>query len=422
MRRFALLAALLLVPFAPAAQAGGAPSEYPPEVRALAAEWVADVETATAPYQDRPWYPEMARFLQKAKNESAAGLVRATTFDLDTTMELLTANLLVDEAASRASDAEKKTFVLERVAQIRGEADAAWERYRDHLAELDDSDSLHAIETALYSADIALGAKATLDTYDHYAREFPKVAGFPREAVLDMLRVSQTPARALQYAEDLLGVARAQEGFPPRVDEARWGAYVDASLLPREAAETGGPGETYQEVGDAARENGEALLAITVDLAAQRMARLQQIQLTYGDAESRGRDVVTEAAINMEKRLNRTSLDDVRAYGLTGVHTADATDQARFVLDFWRDDKATLPFIVAAWAALDHQEYVAVLLADVSPQRPADPATNNLGHQNNLTRYLPPKPNTRSSTPDLPIGLALGGIAVVAVLLSRAKR
>lgn len=360
--------------------------EYPDDLEALATRWVADAENATAPYAERAWYAELQPFLQKAKAEAEAGRVRATMFDLETTYELLRGNLIADDAAALSSDAEKKALVVERTQTIHAEAEDAWEDFRARLHEYDpDVRSLHSLEIALYSADLALAAKLSLDNYDELVPELRK-ATFSREATYDMLRASLTPLNDIRFADDILGAALQREGLPPALDHERWtSVYAYAEVQPRPADDRL---KQWEEVAAPVRANNESLMAVAIALAEQRTLRHQQIQLTYGDAGSRGLDIVRDAAVNMEKRLNRTSYEDVRAHGLLGVATADAVDQARFVLDFVRQGKGAIGFITLTWSSVDHQEFVALVLADVSLVEPT--TETNLGHQNNLTRYIAP--------------------------------
>ena len=360
--------------------------DYPEDLEALTVGWVADAQNATAPYADRSWYAELQPFLQKAKNESEAGRVRATIFDLETTYELLRGNLIADEAAALNSDAEKKALVQERTQAIHAEAETAWEAYRERLHAYDPQvRSLHGLEIALYSADLALSAKLSLDNHDDLIPELRKTT-FSREATYDMLRVSLTPLTNIRFADDVLGAALAREGLPPAIDHERWtNFYARPEVQPREGEDRL---RQWEDVAGPVRANNESLMAVAIALAEQRALRHQQIQLTYGDAGSRGLDVVRDASVNMEKRLNRTTYEDVRAHGLLGVITADAVDQARFVLDFVHQGKGAIGFITVTWSNLDHQEFAALVLADVSPVEPT--GESNLGHQNNLTRYMTP--------------------------------
>lgn len=415
-RAFVLLAlALFLAPSASAASAPRIAPEFPEDLQALGPRWVADVGERIAPYADRPWFAEMDGFYQKAKREADEGRLRAAIFDLETVIELLEANILVDAAPQR-SEAERKAIVLERTQAMHREGEAAWSDFRERAKGLQDEiESLHTLEIALYASDLALTAKLNLDNYVHLVPEFRK-ANFSREATLDMLRASRTPGTALAFANDILDVAMAREGLPPRLEAARWQERYVVPELARPPEEDGRLA-AWENVAKEVRPAEEGIMAVAIGLAEQRALRQQQISLTYGDAGSRGLDVLHDAVRYMERRLNRTSYEDVRPHGVLGVFTADAVDQAQFVLDFAAAGKAQLPFVTATWATLDHQEFAALVLADVSPIAPAEPT--NLGFQNDLTRYTVKE--EEKQTPAAPALLGLGVIGLAAIALRRRR-
>ena len=415
-RALVLLALVLFVsPGATAATAKPIQPEFPDDLKALGPQWVADVGDRIAPYADRPWYAEMDGFYQKAKREADEGRLRAAMFDLETVVELLEANLLVDAAPQR-SEAERKAIVLERTQSMHRDGEAAWSDFRARAKDVQsDIASLHALEMTLYAADIALTAKLNLNNYVHLVPEFRK-ANFSREATLDMLRASRTPSTALDFANDILDVAMAREGLPPRLEAVRWQERYVVPELSRTSDDSGRL-SAWEDVAKEVRPAGEGVMAVAIGLAEQRALRQQQISLTYGDAGSRGLDVLHDAVRFMERRLNRTSYEDVRPHGLLGVFTADAVDQARFVLEFAAAGKAQLPFVTATWATLDHQEFAALVLADVSPVEPEK--ETNLGFQNDLTRYTVKE---EKQTPGAPVLLAAAVAALAALGLRRRRR
>lgn len=417
-----LLVALVLAGCAAPAEAptpkyptypNGQDPSYPEAYRNASARWLGEAEANLSPHAGRPWHAENAAFLEKARGEVAAGLVRSSMFDLATTEELLRANLLMDEAEPLGSDAERKSFVLERTSEWAREANASWEAFRADLHRLDgEVRSLHAIEAALYAADVAIGAKLALDTHDEIARELPKTPDFVREAVLDVVRASWTPQVDLHYAQDLLAIARGYEGLPPEANRTRFDEQLRVVLAP--VQDETGRLAAWESFAPSVRENDEGLLAMAIYTAERRAERLQSISLTFGDARTRGLDVVNDANKFMGVRLNRTSLDDVRAHGLQGVFTASAVDHARFVKDLAAQNKTDLGILMNAWANLDHQEIVAVVLAQISPVDPG--RETSLGKQIDPVNYLTPTVPTRRGAPGFEaaaVALALGGAVLV---------
>lgn len=396
------------------------PVDFPEDVEALARGWVADVEARVAPHADKPWFAEMDGFLQKAKREAEEGRVRAAMFDLETTDELLRANLLLDETAGR-NDADRKALVIERTQAWRAEGDAAWEEFRARLKSIEgDIGSLHTLELALYAADLAIGAKLNLDNHKALVPEYRKV-NFSREATLDLVRASATPVLDLAFADDVLDAALEREGLPPALNATRWNNRYAIPETRREPDETGQV-RLWEAFAPEVRANDERTMSVAIGLAEQRELRRQQIALTYGDAASRGQDSVNDAAKFMERRMNRSSYDDLRPHGLLGIFTADAVDQARFVLSFHEQGKAQMGFLTSTWANLDYQEFVAVTLADVSPVRPDTPT--NLGYQNDLARYMQnttAENDKKSNTPGAGATLVLAGVAAALAIASRRR-
>lgn len=397
-RVVALLAALLLgVPHAKAATPA---VEFPDAVKALAPTWLQRSEALAANSTQKEWYPEAAKFLQSAKDAQAQGRVRSVLFDLETFEELVVTGQLLDEAQRLPSDAERKSFILQRTAAWHADAKAAWRAYRDHLHEVEgDVHSVRGMELALYSADQALSARLLTDERENVAREFPKQPGVERGFVLALVRSSHTALLDLQWAEDVLGAVAVHEGLPPRLNETAWQQMAGAALAPPE----GDPPAHLKQLEDVAaeaRERNESVLAIAVNLAEQRAARATSIYVIYGDATSRGKDVTADAARAMGRQLENTSMQPARDVGLLGVFTADAIDRAIKTRDYADQGLVDLGIVIAAWAGLDHEKMVTTTLGAASPVRPAEPKEN-----------------------ETPVGLVLplAALAVGALLLSRRR-
>lgn len=416
-----LVLALLLAPGLASAEPGIQP-EFPDDLAALAREWVTEAESALAPHADAAWHAEAEGFLAKARANADAGRVRSTIFDVETTYEIIRAETFLASIAHLASEAEKKSSAISQSQSWHDESVATWDAYTARLHEFDaEVQSLHGLEIALYSADIAATARVALNSHDELVPEFRKAA-FSRGTVMDLFRASRTPGIEIGFASDILDVAVSREGLRPELDVARWRDVYVAGELAR-PTDTSGRISQWEEIAEPARQGGEEILSVAVGLAEQRLLRMQSISLTYGDAQSRGKDVVNDAARGMLGRVNRTSYDDVRAYGLLGVATADAIDQARFILGFVERGEAQLAFITAAWSTLDWQETSALVLADVSPVEPEE--STNLGEQNNLTRYPEFMPKTeqqqQTRTPAPPLVALVAALAVAAVIVARRR-
>lgn len=372
MRVALVLAALtLLVPGATAAPT----PEFPQEVRDLLATWVVEAEALGANDTDRAWYGEAKTFLDEAKQMQAAGRVRAAMYDLETFTELVLAGQIQDEAASLGSDAERKSFAISRATAWHVESKAAWEAYRARLnATEDEIHALHALELTLYSADNALGAALSSREHEFIAREFPKQPGFSRDYLLALVRADHSTLLNFQWANDMLDAAARLEGLPPRINDTAWAQQTGYALQDPGYTTVPAHLEELEKLATPVRANNESVMAFTIALAEQRAARATNIVVIFGDAQSRGMDVVSDAARGMRGQLNNTTMAAPRAHGLTGVFTADAMDRAIFTQSFVERQLADLNIIIAAWSALEHQTYVTLALTPVSPVQPPPPA------------------------------------------------
>lgn len=368
MRLVALaLVALLLAP------AGVAKSEpaYPSELRALVPAWLAEARALGEPSRGAAWWPEAQVWLDNATAAEGAGRFRIAIFQLETYHEVLLTKRLVDEAAPLGSDAERKSFVLQRITDAREDADAAWLAYRAKLHGLDAQlRSLQSIEKALYSADIATSGFLLLADHEPLARDFPRAQGFPEGYVLALVRATHTARLDVEYASDMLDAAVEGEGLPPRVLDGPWANLTASALVPYEG-DVPPYLKAYEEAIGPARANGESVLALAIALAEQRAIRQNGMNTIFGDASSRGKDVVNDAARGMRKQLNNTTVDLPVSYGLSGVFTVDAIDRARYTDEFVARGEAQLGTVTTAWASLEHAGYVLDALAAVSPVEPS---------------------------------------------------
>lgn len=398
--RIVLALALASILLAPSAQAAPTP-DYPDDLRALLGQWLQEGEAfATSADREQDWWAEANTFLERAREANADGRVREGMFHLETFHELVIANRLVDEAMLLTNDGERKTFVLQRVSGVHEDAQDAWEAYRAKLHGYDgELHSLLTIEKALYSADIAITAMLTGSDHELIAGEFPKQQGFPEAYVHALVRGTSTVLLDLAWAQDVLDAATKEEGLPPRILDERWANLTKLSL------EYGTDGEevpsylqALDELGRPARENGEATLAVAFVLAEQRSTRANSMQTIFGDASTRGKDVVNDAARGMTKQFNNTTLEAPRSVGLTGVFTSDAVDRVLLTQEYVASEQADLGVVISAWASLDHAAYASNALASLSP-------------------IVPPSPK---DAPGLGIG-ALLLVGLVAALLARRR-
>lgn len=362
--------ALLLVP-----QAQAAPTipEYPPEFLALAKKWIAEAESFGENDTTKPWYPEAAKFLALSKDMIADGRVRATMYELETYYELVLTGRVIDDAQALASDAERKTFALQRVGVWREESIAAWADYREKLVQISgDVHSLQAMEIVLYSADNALSGRLTIEDHQLLARDFPKQPTFSRDYLLALVRADHTSLLNIQWASEMLDVAGIREGVPPRLEEANWSVQVNTTLADPGYTNVPAHLETIEKIAVDVRANGEGVMAMALYLAGQRVSRATNIVVIFGDAQSRGMDVVTDASRGMLKQLNNTTSDAAKSYGLLGLFPADAVDRGVFTQSFVATGQADLSTIISAWAGLDYQGYATAVLAAASPIVPQD--------------------------------------------------
>lgn len=378
MRAIALVALAALV--LPAVAAQDAPArryDYPQPLVDLLPSWIQDAEALARGSEGAPWWPETEGFLAKAKDAHRDGRFRVAVFHLETFHELLLAHRLMDEAnASFASEAQKKTFILGRTQAWHADAEDAWLDYRARLHALDgELRSLRSVERALYSADVALQAIQLADDHELLARDFQQGGAVSRGYALALVRASHTPLLVVGYAGDMLDPAVRDEGLPPRLLDEPWANVTSAALDVEEGGQLPPYLETLEKRAAPARANGEALLAVTAALAEARAERAQGMSTIFGDASSRGKDVVGDATRGMLRQLNNTTVERVRAYGLDAVFTSDAIDRALFTQEFVERGLADVGTLVAGWAALEHQAYVATALAAASPVRPPENET-----------------------------------------------
>lgn len=371
-RALLALALATLVLGASSASARGE-AEWPDDIEALLDGWISEAEAIGAPYAERPWYPEAEAFLEQAKEAREAGRFRVALFDLETYTELALAKALLDDASNLTSEGERKTLAIERTRAWATQAREAWGALRADLHEHDgELGSVRSVERALYAADIGIVARLMLDEHARLSKELPKEPRLDEGYALALVRASHSQLLNLGWASDVLGTLGAVEGLPPRLDEAVWANVTAASLRPRAEDEQVQPMlEPYLPLEDEARENGEGILATALALAELRTQRTSGIYVIFGDATSRGKDVVADAARSMGRRLENATLEDPRGYGLEGVFTADAMDRAAYTLEFVERDQADLGLVVSAWATLDHADYVLSAVAPASPVRPA---------------------------------------------------
>lgn len=374
--------------------------DYPEHLLDLMPGFIADAEALARPAdKERPWWPQVQEWLDNASNASEADRFRIVLFDLETFTELLFAKQLIDEAQALPNDAERKTFVIQRTSAWKQDADAAWSRYREKLHSYDGQlQSLHTVEAALYSADLALTSALSAASHTALAREFPAEPGFDEGYVVGLVRYSHTPFLRLQWADAVLQAAADLEGTGPRIREDAW-ANLTAQAL---AINGTGPAHVAElrTLGDPVRANGEGTLALAVALAEQRSARLSEIQLLYGDAQTR-LDVLSDAAKFLGRRLENLTLESPRSIGLHGSFTSDAADRAHYALEFHERGQSSLGLLLATWANMDHADYVVAALGSVSPVTP------------------PPTPEDDGRGAPLAPWLALLGLATVALALRR---
>ncbi|MFA5860820.1 MAG: hypothetical protein WDA16_03905 [Candidatus Thermoplasmatota archaeon] len=398
---FALvIAALVLLPSAVAVPQVPA---FPGEMNALARKWQAEALALGANDTAREWYPQAEGFLKNATTALGQGRVRTAMYDIETFTEIVLTGQLMDQAASLGSDAEKRSFVIERTAAWNQQARADWQDYRAKLKATEgDIHALNAMELALYSADQALSAAMQTTGHDQLARDFPKTSGFQRDYVLALVRTDHTSILDLQWATDILDAVAQREGLPPRLDSKNWSIMANVALAdPGYGDRIPNQLQALEEFGKDVRAHNESTMALVISLAEQRASRATSIEVIFGDARSRGLDVVHDAARGMNLQLNNTTLETATKYGLLGVFTADAIDRAVFTDEFVDRGQAQLSFIIAAWSGLDHQAYATQTLIAASTVVP------------------PPTPEAKKPTP---MGVELAVVALAGLALSIRRR
>lgn len=390
----AAVAALALL--APAARAQAPAPDFPADLVALLPGWIEEVESqVTADDKARPWWPEAELFLAKAHRAQEEGRLRSVLFHTETFEQLLLTNRLLDEARGIGASSEAKSVMLQRTGAWHDEAVVAWVAFRAKLHEYDGQlRSLHTLEKALYAADLAVAGGLNQINFDQMVREFASQPGYNEGHVFALVSTSHTPLRQLERAQDVFDVALHGEGVPPRIDDADWTNLTAATLAqPSDARKLNEP---LVILGDPVRANGEGTMAVAILLAEQRALRATNIVTIYGDAETRGMDVVRDAGRAMDKELNGTSLELPRSYGLLAVFTSDALDAGHLMREYIAQGNATLHTIISTWAGLEHQKYATNALAHVSPIAP------------------PPTPTARTPGLDVTLLIALAALAALA--------
>lgn len=400
----AILLAALLVPTLAAGASGPPKPEFPASVTALLPGWSSAIEAVGANDTDEAWYPEAEHFLDGAKAAQADGRLRTALYDLETYNELVLAAHINKTARGFSSDAERKSYALDRVNEWRAEASAAWLAYRARLDKLEpDIETVQGTELALYSADLALNAALMMGDHDLLARELQRQSGLDRGYLLAIIRADHTSLLNLQWANDVLDVVSSVEGIPPRLVAENWSAISQRAVEPLEG-NVATHLQPLEKVAKEIRENNETTLAIIINIAEQRADRATTISVMFGDARTRGLDVVRDAAHGMNSQLNNTTMELPRSYGLAGIFTADAIDRAIFTNEFVARGQADLGAITAAWSQLDHQAYVLETLAAASPVSP------------------PPTPATVATKPAPGVAVALALALALAVALVVPRR
>lgn len=369
-----LLAGLLLVPAATAKEAAQRP-EYPAEFVDLLDGWVDEAEALGAPSRDAAWYADAAPWLAKARDAQAAGRVRLTMFHLETYTEIVRGHQLVEQSAAAGNEGQRKSFIIERVQEEAAAGEAQWARVRARIHELDsEARSVQTVEKAMYAGDIALSAIVLTKDLDPLVAQFPERPGLEPDFVAALARASYTVNLTMSWAHDMLDKAGTSEGLPPLLIQSNW-TNVTQAMLVVETGELPGLAGFYEERVLPMREDGEGTFALVGTLLEQRELRGLEIQRIFGDAKSRGKDVVSDAARGMRKQLNNTSMEQPRDYGLLGVFTADSIDRASYTLDILSN--VTLGIVVMAWSGLDYQSFVTATLASASPVAPAPTPKND---------------------------------------------
>lgn len=363
------LALALVVPSVARANDFPPKPEFPPEVLSLVGQWVNESRQLGANDTQRPWYPQAQGFLDNATHALQQGRARTAMLDVETYTELVLAGEIMDQAASMSSDADRRTFAIARTNAWDQQSIAAYGDYRAKLHALEGGlHSLRGLEMALYSADEALSAGLAMDGHADIVKQFVKAGGFSRDYVLALVRADHTPLLDLHWANDLLDAAGQFEGLPPRIVAANWTLIANASLQdPGYGNQTPQQLQGLEALAKDARADNESVMAVAINLAEVRADRAQQIEIIFGDAQSRGKDVLHDAAHGMNGELNNTTMAFPQGYGELGVFTADAVDRTVFTDEFLDRGQAQLSFIIAAWSGLDYQDQAVRTLAAVSP-------------------------------------------------------
>lgn len=373
MKRALLAVALALLFALPSATAARAPDPYPAALLPLAGKWVGEAEAFGASSRDASWYPEAESYLQKAKDAAAAGRVRVASFHVETYEELVLTGRLLDEARAFPSEAERKSHIIAQTNEWHRQADEAWLDYRERLASYDgEIHSLHALEKALYSADLAFSAAVSGRQHADLAREFPKSPGLERGFVLALVRASHTVLLDMRFANDVLDLAAADEGVEPRILDEPWRNLTAAAVVELPPGTLPSYADRLEELARPVRAANESTLSVAIALAEQRLVRANGMETIFGDAQSRGKNIVADAARGMSKQLNNTTVAKAQAHGLQGVFTADAIDRALFAQEFVERGEATIGTVIVAWSGLEHETYATNVLAMVSPVEPVE--------------------------------------------------
>jgi hypothetical protein len=380
--------------------------EFPAEIVKLVPKWISEAEALGANDTAQPWYAQAKEFLDGAKTAKEQGRVRTVLFDLETYTELVLAGQANDTAQKLPTDADRKTYVVQRASEWRAEASAAWRSYRTYLRSIEgDLHSVQAVELAMYSADNALSSYVGLNAHDDIIRAFQRAPGYDAGYLVTIVRADHTTLQNIAWSRDMLAAAGEREGLPPRLVAENWSAITQAALN-GSYDEPPSYLKELEDIGREVRAGNETTLSVVVTLAEERAKRATGIMVMFGDAQTRGLPVVHDetygasGAGGMSGQLNNTTMSLPRGYGLAGVFTADAIDRGLFTVGFVERGLADLNTVTAAWSELDHAGYVTAALAAASPVTP------------------PPTPEKASPAPWL---AGLAAIAALSLALGRRR-
>lgn len=369
MKPFAFAAvALLVLAAAPPAHAREAPDvPFPEELRALLPRWIQDAADAQAGVEGRPWANESDRYLKSARAAADQGRVRSVLYDLEAHRQIVETRRLLDDVAGEPSDGARKSRILAQADQWRAQSVQDWEDYRAALHAFDGRlQSARAVETALYSVDLALGGAIRIVEYPDLRVSFLRGGGVDVPLVGGLVLDSRIVSYHLRLARDVLDVAAGMEGVAPRLDAQEWSRLVNATLVPIDPETVVDPLRDWERLAGDARGRNEGLLAMGLHLAEVRELRLSEIVHVYSEAASRGRDVTADGATGLARAMENVTAEDALDAGLSAVYTADALDAGRHVLGLMPD--AAIEAIMHAWARMDQQRAANAVLLEALPK------------------------------------------------------